>query len=63
MTAVQIKAICARCWLFLNPCVAQVADMTVAEMQRFIAGTFMPSESQLRALARRMGFGMERANG
>ncbi len=40
---------------FLNPDVAAVADMTLAELQQFVGGTYTPSADQLQRLARRMG--------
>jgi hypothetical protein len=53
---VKLKQIRDRAWLFLSPAVAAAADMTLAELQQFVAGTYHPSETQLQQLARRLHF-------
>jgi hypothetical protein len=54
MTNEQTNAIRKRAWHYIEPSVAATAGMTIFEMQRFISYTFMPSDEQLLALARRM---------
>lgn len=51
----NIKTIRDRAWLYLTPGVAAAANMTLAELQQFVGGTFHPSDEQLGVLARRMG--------
>lgn len=45
----------ARAWHYITPDVANAAGISLAELQRFVAGTFHPSDDQLERLARRMG--------
>ncbi|MFH0300991.1 helix-turn-helix transcriptional regulator [Bradyrhizobium sp. 31Argb] len=52
MSNTDIKAVRDRAWLYLEPDVAARAGMSLAQLQQFVAGTFVPSPEQLRALAR-----------
>jgi hypothetical protein len=51
---ISIKEVRKRAWHFLDPDTAGSAGMTLAQLQQFVAGTFHPSQEQLRRLARRM---------
>ena len=42
-------------WHHLEPNIAASADMKLAELQQFIAGTYVPSNEQIAQLARAMG--------
>jgi hypothetical protein len=55
MTETLEQRVRARSWHYLNADVAAVAGMTLADLQSFIGGTYTPTESQLVALAKRMG--------
>jgi hypothetical protein len=43
-----------RAWLYLEPCVAATATMTLANLQQFVGGTYHPTDDQIRRLAIRM---------
>jgi hypothetical protein len=51
----DVKSVRDRAWHYQVPEVAAVADMTVAQLRQFVAGTFLPSPVQLQRLAFRMG--------
>ena len=57
MTAIQVDAIRRRCWHSISPTTAAMAGdgMTQADIQQFIAGTFLPSPAQLTRLANYLG--------
>jgi hypothetical protein len=58
MTTLTLRQQCRkRAWQYLNPCVSAVASMTLEEMQRFVGGTFYPSDDQITRLARHMQVG------
>ena len=43
-----------RVWQFISPEVAACAGLTIFDLQRFISGTFFPTDDQVQRLARRM---------
>lgn len=57
MSYLQVNAIRDRVWHSISPTTAAMAGegCRVADLQAFIARTFMPSDSQLRALANYLG--------
>ena len=55
MTHTQfVAAVRSQTWFYLEPSVGAAANMSLAELQQFIGGTYQPSETQLKQLARRM---------
>jgi len=57
MPTLQVDKIRRRVWHSISPCTAaQAGDgLTQAQLQQFIAGTFLPSDIQLTRLARYLG--------
>jgi hypothetical protein len=53
MPTLQVDKIRRRVWHSISPCTA--AGLTQAQLQQFIAGTFLPSDIQLTRLARYLG--------
>ena len=53
MSPLQVDAIRRRVWHSISPHTAAMAGdaMTQADLQQFIAHTFLPSDAQLRGLA------------
>lgn len=51
----NIRFIRKMAYHYLSHTTAQAADMSLQQLQQFIAGSFQPTEAQLAALARRMG--------
>ena len=56
---ISAKKVRDRAWHYISPDVAAAAGMTFQQMQQFIAGTFTPTDTQLRDLARRMYLDVE----
>ena len=54
MTTVDIRTIRARAYHYLSHDVAAAADMSLEQLQQFVAGNFFPDEDQLQRLANRM---------
>jgi len=57
MTSIQVNAIRRRVEHSLSPATASAASdgMTVANLQQFVAGNFLPSEVQLTRLVNYLG--------
>jgi len=53
--SVSLKQLRDRAMHYLTPDVAQDAGMSLAQLQQFISGTYMPTPEQLKQLARRTG--------
>lgn len=54
MSRKTVEALKRRACHFLDPTTAAAANISIAELQQFIAGTYHPTGAQLIALARRM---------
>lgn len=50
----NIRFIRKMAYHYISPTTAQAANMTLHELQQFVAGSFFPTDEQLAALARRM---------
>ena len=55
MSPLTINKIRNRVWHSISPQVANQANLTIQNLQQFIAGTFMPSDLQLQQLANCLG--------
>lgn len=55
MSNVNVQRVRDRAWGYLSPEVAASAGMSLQQLQRFIGGSFTPSQQQLELLAKRMG--------
>ena len=55
----NLEAIRARCWHYLTPEVAARCEMSLFDLQQFLAKSFTPSRRQLEQLALRLHMRLE----
>jgi hypothetical protein len=48
MTNVNVNVVRRMTFYYLSPACAGAADMTLQELQRFLSGSYRPTEQQLR---------------